>query len=164
MRSARLVIAIGALLVLVVANLGIYQREQLLATGRTVLLELAPVDPRSLMQGDYMALRFRAADDAFGERPDDSWRDGRIVLGIDASGVGTFRRFDDGSVVGTDEVAMRYRIRDNRAKFATNAFFFQEGHATYYENARYGEFRVAPDGEALLVALRGEAHERLGPP
>ncbi|XOT97907.1 GDYXXLXY domain-containing protein, partial [Alcaligenes pakistanensis] len=26
--------------------------------GQTVLLELAPVDPRSLMQGDYMSLNF----------------------------------------------------------------------------------------------------------
>ena len=164
MPRTRLVIAAGAMLVLLVANVGIYQREQLLATGRTVVLELAPVDPRSLMQGDYMALRFRAADVAFGERPDDTWRDGRIVLGVDATGVGTFRRFDDGSPIGADEAAMRYRIRDNRAKFATNAFFFQEGHAVHYENARYGEFRVAPDGEALLVALRGEALELLGPP
>lgn len=160
----RLIIALGALLVLIVANAGIYQREQLLAAGRTVLLELAPVDPRSLMQGDYMALRFRVADDAFGERPDDTWRDGRIVLGLDNAGVGTFRRFDDASPLAADEVAMLYRIRDSRPLFATNAFFFQEGHAPYYETARYGEFRVAPDGESLLVAMRGASLETLGPP
>jgi uncharacterized membrane-anchored protein len=39
-------------------------------------------------------------------------------------------------------------------KFATNAFFFQEGTARRYEAARYGEFRVAPDGELLLTGLR----------
>jgi uncharacterized membrane-anchored protein len=160
----RLLIALGALLVLAVANVGIYQREQLLATGRTVLLELAPVDPRSMMQGDYMALRFRVADDAFGERPDDSWRDGRIVLELDDAGVGTFRRFDDGSPFAAHEMAMRYRIRNNRPLFATNAFFFQEGHASYYETARYGEFRVGPDGASLLVAMRGASLETLGPP
>lgn len=159
----RLIIAMGALLVLAVANVAVYQHEQLLATGRTVLLELAPVDPRSLMQGDYMALRFRVADDAFGERPGDTWRDGRIVLGLDEAGVGTFRRFDDGSSLAEDEVAVRYRIRNNRPLFATNAFFFQEGHASYYANARYGEFRVGPDGESLLVALRGVSLETLGP-
>src|SRR5690606_19512775 len=32
--------------------------ERTLRDGQLVLLELAPVDPRSLMQGDYMALRF----------------------------------------------------------------------------------------------------------
>src|SRR5690606_10833586 len=48
----------GLLLILAVVNVGIWQRERILATGRTVVLALAPVDPRSLMQGDYMALRF----------------------------------------------------------------------------------------------------------
>ena len=59
------VIAAGVLM-LAAVNWGIYARERLLAGGRVVMLELAPVDPRSLMQGDYMALRFKAADDAFG--------------------------------------------------------------------------------------------------
>jgi uncharacterized membrane-anchored protein len=38
---------------------------------------------------------------------------------------------------------------------ATNAFFFQEGTAMRYQGARYGEFRVAPDGELRLTGLRG---------
>ena len=53
----------GLLLALAVANHGIFKRERILSDGRVLLLELAPVDPRSLMQGDYMALRFAAADD-----------------------------------------------------------------------------------------------------
>ena len=65
MRKA-VVIAAG-LLVLAAANWSILLRERLLTEGRVVLLELAPVDPRSLMQGDYMALRFKAANDALGE-------------------------------------------------------------------------------------------------
>lgn len=160
----RAVIAAGALLVLAAANFGIYSNEQVLASGRVVLLELAPVDPRSLMQGDYMALRFRVADEAFRDRPDVAWQDGRVVLAVDARGLGTFRRFDDGSPIGADEVAMRYRVRDGTAKFATNAFFFQEGHASLYDAARYGEFRVSPEGDALLVALRNEQLDPLGPP
>ena len=42
-----------------VANVGIWQKEQLIAHGQPVFVELAPVDPRSLMQGDYMRLEFR---------------------------------------------------------------------------------------------------------
>ncbi len=53
----------GLLLALAVANHGIVQRERILSDGRVLLLELAPVDPRSLMQGDYMALRFAAVDE-----------------------------------------------------------------------------------------------------
>jgi hypothetical protein len=53
-------------------------------------------------------------------------------------------------------------MRDGRPKFATNAFFFQEGDAGLYEAARYGEFRV-DDGELLLTGLRGPALETTRP-
>ena len=35
-----------------------------------------------------------------------------------------------------------------------DAFFFQEGTADVYTQARYGEFRVGEDGELLLVGVR----------
>ena len=48
----------STLLVFAAFNYGIFQKEEIKANGETVLLELAPVDPRSLMQGDYMRLRY----------------------------------------------------------------------------------------------------------
>lgn len=38
-------------------NLRIAGNEGVVREGATILLHLVPVDPRSLMQGDYMALR-----------------------------------------------------------------------------------------------------------
>lgn len=163
MRKA-IAIATG-IAILAFANHAIYSRERLITEGRIALLDLAPLDPRSLMQGDYMALRFRVADEAFGgRRAKEGLADGRIVLQVDARGVAKFRRFDDGAPLAPDELRMRYRVRAGEVKFATNAFFFQEGHAKIYERARYGEFRVAPDGECVLTGMRGEGLERLGPP
>ena len=49
------------ILILCIINVLVYQKEQHLSNGEVVLLELAPVDPRSLMQGDYMRLRFALA-------------------------------------------------------------------------------------------------------
>ena len=160
----KVIAVLAGLVVLGAANWTIQSRERLLADGRVVLLELAPVDPRSLIQGDYMALRFKAADDAFGGARQESAADGRLVVKLDARGVGRFVRRDAGEPIAVDEVALRYRVRDGRVKFATNAFFFQEGHAKHYERARFGEFRVAPSGELLLTGLRGEHLDRLGPP
>jgi uncharacterized membrane-anchored protein len=162
MRKAIAVVA--GLILLAVVNWAIYQRERVLEEGRVVLLELAPVDPRSLMQGDYMALRFRMAEDAVRGRPREELRDGLIVVGVDGNGVGGFRRLKDETPLKPDEVVMRYRVRNGTVKFATNAYFFQEGHARHYEQARYGEFRVSPDGELLLTAMRGAKLEKLGPP
>jgi uncharacterized membrane-anchored protein len=150
------------LAVLAVVNWGIYQRERLIADGRIVLLELAPLDPRSLMQGDYMALRFRVANDAMAADRERTARDGYLVVAVDDRGVGTFRRIDDSSPLAANEVKLRYRVRAEQMKFATNAFFFQEGHADRYARARFGEFRVAGDGEMILTGMRGEDLQALG--
>jgi len=168
MRSAIALITCAAVLALV--DFSIVGKEHQLESGRVVYLELAPVDPRSLMQGDYMALRFKIANDARPamQRPQSSGArrflgqgdlataDGRIVAALDPGSVATYRRLDDGTPLARNEVLLRYRVREGEVKFATNAFFFQEGAAKRYEGARYGEFRVAPDGDLLLTGLRGK--------
>ena len=159
----RLIIALAGVLILIVANMGIYQKQQLVDSGRVVLLELAPVDPRSLMQGDYMALRFRIATDAFPGVDRDTLQDGRLVLTVDDRNVAKFTRFDSGDPLGPSEVLIRYRVRAGSPKFATNAFFFEEGTADAYARARFGEFRVSPSGDAILVRMRDEKLEVLGP-
>ena len=166
MRSA---IALAAcVLVLAAVNYSIVRKEQHLADGRVVYLELAPVDPRSLMQGDYMALRFRIANDARdgiaraardAELP--PTHDGRIVATLDPRSVASFRRLDDGTPLAPGEILLRYRVREGEMKFATNAFFFREGTAERYERARYGETRVTQDGDILLTGMRGKDLEPL---
>jgi uncharacterized membrane-anchored protein len=162
--------------VLVLALIGslIAAKEELLESGRVVYIELAPVDPRSLMQGDYMALRFRIANDARShmERDEPAGRpgsrrkglataDGSIVATLGPDSVSHYKRLDDGSPLAPGEILLRYRVREGRVKFATNAFFFEEGTAKRYEEARYGEFRVAPNGELLLTGLQDEALKSL---
>ena len=163
--KARVWLAVLAgIVVLIAVNVSIYQREQLLQHGRFVLLELAPVDPRSLMQGDYMALRFEVANQAF---PNFAWRragnhdnlntmasNGAIVVRLDQHQVGHFQRIaKPQETLAENEVLMRYRIRTDQVKFATNAFFFEEGQAQLYEKARYGGFRVAANGDMLLQSM-----------
>ena len=63
MSRARILVAIGALLVLGAVNYSILGKESVKREGVVVYLDLAPRDPRSIMQGDYMTLRFRLAQD-----------------------------------------------------------------------------------------------------
>lgn len=147
--------------VLAFVNFGIYQREQLVTRGRIVLLKLSPVDPRSLMQGDYMRLNFEAADQAFPWQRRTGLADGHIVVGLDGRQVGHFRRFADNRPLGPDEVVLRYRIRGGQPRLATDAYFFQEGQAGAFANAAYGEFRVGADGEMILTGLRDDRYARL---
>jgi uncharacterized membrane-anchored protein len=152
---------IAGLAVLAFVNFGIYQREQLVVGGRVVLLKLSPIDPRSLIQGDYMRLNFEAADQAFpalgGKRAD-----GHVVVALDGQSVGHFRRLADARPLAPGEVALRYRIRGGRPNFATNAYFFEEGQAQAYADAAYGEFRVGEDGEMILTGLRDASLRPLG--
>ena len=156
----KVVAVVAALAILAIVNYVIASREALVANGRVVLIELAPVDPRSLMQGDYMALRYRIADEAFGNGRGARPADGHLVVAVGADSVARFRRFDDGAKLAPDEVRLRYRWRDG-PKFATNAFFFEEGTAPRYANARYGEFRVSDDGEMILTGMRGRDGAKL---
>ena len=52
----RLLVLGGLLLVLAVANAIIVDKQRILGASQLVLLELRPVDPRALLQGDYMQL------------------------------------------------------------------------------------------------------------
>lgn len=166
-RSWRQAVALLAgVLILCAVNYTIVQREQLLQEGRVVLLELAPVDPRSLMQGDYMALRFQIANVTLNQAQNNvnnaASEDGYLLATLDEHGVAQFkRRLQQREQVGSDEVLLRYRVRNHVAKFATNAYFFQEGKAQLYQKARYGEFRVASNGDMLLTGLRTPEFQRI---
>lgn len=156
---------------LVLVNGAIWQKEHHLAEGEIVYLELAPVDPRSLMQGDYMALNFALANRIHSAlfRQDYAQQDGPqkasngyVVVRLDEQRIAHFQRLDDGSALADDERRLRYRLRNGQVRFTTDAFFFQEGHGERYEAARYGQFRVNDQGEPLLVAMYDDELNRLG--
>ena len=166
-RRFRWVVLLTTLAMLVVVNSAIWQKERHIAQGEVVYLELAPVDPRSLMQGDYMALNFALANRLQselyqrGETPSASMN-GDVVVRVDSARVAYFQRIDDGTPLEADERRLQFRLRHGQVRFATNAFFFQEGHAERYEAAHYGEFRVNKEGELLLTALYDDTFQRLG--
>lgn len=166
------VAVVAALIVLVLVNWSIAGKERQLKEGKVVFLALAPVDPRSLMQGDYMALNFQLANEVYRALPKDTgklWRrdlaadDGYVVVSLDEKGIANYKRLDDGSPLQRNEVVLRYRVRNGVLKFATNAFFFQEGHGKYYQAARFGKFRVADNGEMLLTHMLDKDLKQLGP-
>ncbi|WP_413520212.1 GDYXXLXY domain-containing protein [Psychrobacter glacincola] len=175
---------LGLLLILVVMTINVAKYETHLATGDTVLLALAPVDPRGFMQGDYMALSYALERDIFAAlRPEKPQSDldnsenleslqpnfqpyepsqGYVIVKIDVNNVGRFVRLGDSNSdannnnnekLAANERAIYYRIRHGSVQLATNAFFFQEGHAKAFEAAEYGLFRINDKGEPLLTEM-----------
>lgn len=166
-RWARSWTLLAAVLVLGALNWAWAGKAWVIENGREVLLPLAPIDPRSLMQGDYMALRFALSEQIESARlqqtASGSAADvreggfGRAPVKLDARGV---VELDWGNP--TPELSLRFRLRQDRVWLGTNAFFFEEGEVERYREARFGVFRVdAHSGEAVLVALADEAGKRL---
>lgn len=168
-RTVTITIAVlGLLAVLVFINLKILTYETHLARGDTVLLELAPVDPRGFMQGDYMTLRYALENEVLDTQPlnNNQAADGYVIVALDNHNVGHFVRLADSyepNTLASNEKAIHYRLRNGSVKLATNAFFFQEGHSEAFEAAEYGQFRVNAKGEPLLANLVNEAFEVIDP-
>lgn len=173
------------ILVVLVLFLGGYalaaqRMEAVRAEGKTILLALAPVDPRAPLMGDYMALRYvvnndirkalaaqentqkneqKADPDGKTAKPREKKRnaEGFAVLRITNDPVpqaATFVRLYDGSPLQADEFLLGYRLRGYEVTSAAPAFYFQEGTAHQYAGAKFGVFKLAPDGKTLLVGLR----------
>lgn len=151
--------AVTAALVLLVANVGIWQKEQLIQHGQVVFVPLAPLDPRSLMQGDFMRLDFvgwGASADI--NRDSDNPAQPYVVFTLDAEHIAQTPRFERGTQQPLAAGEMRLPLTHKAGSWVlvTDAFYFKEGEAQRWEAARFGEFRVDASGRALLVGLRGE--------
>lgn len=145
----------GTALTVLAANVAIWQKQDLIAHGKPLYLALAPVDPRSLMEGDYMRLRFPTVDaheesllqDLGSTRP-------HMVVQYDARGVATVQRLHTvGQPLAANEMLLELTPKNGSWVVVTDAWFFKEGDAPRWQAARFGEFRVLPDGRALLVGM-----------
>lgn len=168
LQTARIVLLLAGLAVILgLTNWDILGKRKVIAEGAPLLLQLRPADPRSLFQGDYMALAL--ADETM---PDAAtvanlpYR-GTIILALDAEGVGRFARLDDGAPLQAGEMRVQYRRHEDwrgaRLDYGAQAFFFQEGDAELYNSAKYALLRVAEDGSTVLTDLAGEDRQPIKP-
>lgn len=161
-KTALWALALG-LCSLLLVNLSVWHKEGLWRDGEPVMLALAPKDPRSLMQGDYMALDYVVARELRQAlQHDGHWQpnlQGWMLVTLQAQGAAVYRgyRFTNTDIDMTGQQRLLpFKVRNGRVRIASNAWFFEEGQASHFNAARYGEFRLAHDGELLLVGLRDE--------
>jgi uncharacterized membrane-anchored protein len=158
------IILINLLLLLGYVNWSIAQKENTLAAGQLILLQLAPVDPRSLMQGDYMRLNYAIARldsaDVAGKR-------GYCVLKLTTNKVGEKIRVQPEPLpLHQGEVLVKYRTATDwtsSMNIGAESYFFQEGKGETFEKAKYGGLRVDEAGNSILVGLYDETFTLLVP-
>ncbi len=170
----------GWALIVAVTVWDVARKEQLLAQGQTLVLELAPVDPRSLMQGDYMALRFavgqaishvenRETGAGVGReliaymQPQDNAPALLVALKnpttdqvwLWQADTHTWSKAPPSFQPDAQLLALRFNQKaGDWLPNGVDAWFFPEGSAHQYEQARYGVFKVNRQADALLYELR----------
>ena len=154
---------VTGIVILLVLNGLIFQKEWQTRKGTVVLLPLSPADPRSRLQGDYMQIRYAFTE---GIVQDSTLpRRGRLLIRVDERGVGDVigvKGRDEPT--GSDIVALNFRRTNSSISIGAEYYFFQEGQSAFYEDAAYGELRVDRWGSGLLVALLDSSLHRIEPP
>lgn len=154
-KYSRILIIANLILLLGYFNWSVYQKEQTLKDGQLVLLQLAPVDPRSLMQGDYMRLNYKEASSDLPDKQTDTR--GYAILRTDSNQVGEIVRLQNTlEPVNDNELVIKYKRINRRLFLGAESFFFEEGQDTLYQKAVYGGLKVDDKGQSLLVGLYDE--------
>ena len=168
---------IGLVGVFLIALLGavnykVQQFEDVLATGKPVVLKIAPADPRSLMQGDYMVLNYAILSELqqsqFSSESNESnettgidelspsGKKAYILVHLDKNHVATLCEAQ--SEIPTDfkhctpNVYLPIRYRGWSPELPSQDYFFAEGKGEYYAQSEYAEY-CFKDGILLLARL-----------
>ena len=160
--ARNIVLAATVATVLLVINVEIAGKEQIVRDGTTVLLRIAPRDPRSLLQGDYMALRYTMVGAVASAAAKLEMNDGIAVIELDHRNEASFVSLYKDQQLQDRQHLLRYRKRGDSVRLASDAYFFEEGSGQEYRAARFGEIRVNADGDAVLIGLLDAEGERLG--
>ena len=162
--TRQLALLLSGLAILAGINATVWRYEHAMSSGEVVLLRLAPVDPRSLMQGDYMRLNYEIARELTSRDAQTTQNKGSdtLVIRLDAHQVASLVADGKPDRLASDERLLQVHQSERQWQIGPDAYFFEEGTGEQYEAARYGEFRLQADGKTLLVGLRDEAYQPIG--
>ena len=136
-------------------NWATFHKEKTISDGTLMLFELAPVDPRSLMQGDYMNLRYAVANQ--GRKKKELPKFGYGVVTLDENNVVTLSRYQEAETpLNEGEFLIKYAIHRRGVSFGAESYFFEEGTGERFEKGKYGGLRVDDEGKSILMGLYGE--------
>ncbi len=157
------IVIVSLILILGIINYGIYQKEIIIKKGKSVYLKLLPVDPRSLMQGDYMRLRFEVVSDIKDalKKSKKTTKEGLAIIELSKEDIGNFKAIYQNQPLKSSEILIKFRVMHGKrgikkVKLSTDSYFFSEGKAKQYAKAEYGVFKVAKNGDMILINLADE--------
>ena len=172
----KILLIINIVILFVVTGFSANKEESYKKLDSYFYLELTPVDPRSLLQGDYMTLNYdiidKASDfiynnrtyiyDGENENEVDEIRELRkladakrayIAVRLDKNRVARYVKITKEKTDEKDLLFIAYKTNGFDVNINVNSYLFQEGTGDKYENARYSKVVLVGD-KLRLVDLR----------
>lgn len=145
-------ILINLIALLLYINYSVIKKEDLLKNGELILIQLAPIDPRSLMQGDYMILNYNLLPEI---NTDKSNKRGYCVIKVDSNRITKVIRYqNEPTPLQKDEKIIKYTLpNDWSINIGADSYFFEEGQGEKFEKAVYGGIKIDNKGNSLLIGL-----------
>ena len=150
------------LLQVVLLVLIIFQKETTLRNGTDIVLKIEPIDPRSLLQGDYVDLSYNISQVDSYDLPDRVY----VLLEQDQEGIYQIKEIYDTIEEANDDkskdtqVVITGKTYGNTIRYGIENFFIEEGTGAKVEqNANYAKIKVGSNGDALLMSVSSELTE-----
>lgn len=160
MINKKALVALNFFLVLSFFFFNVYKQENIKNERSKLILELAPVDPRSLLQGDYMTLRYALTDDIYSYEFENQipFSKGYVLLDKDENGVALFSGISEEWQPGSVEFR-----RDNNGTYfvAVDSYFFEEGKGDEFARAKYARFYLYDKGKTKIEVLLDRNREAI---
>lgn len=155
-------VLLGGIILLQFAMIGyqVWNSESILENGVTVKLELEPVDPRSLLQGDYVRLAYTISS-----LPQEDLSVGkklRVVLRKQENGLYEYGGYYEQNGVWnkpytaqpSDVIINGKTLGYERVEYGIESFFVPEGTGLEIErSAKFAFVKVGAKGDAILESL-----------
>jgi uncharacterized membrane-anchored protein/uncharacterized membrane protein len=164
LKTKLLMISLVIIMQFVTMGFQIAKSEYVLAKGELIKLELQPLDPRSLIQGDYVILNYTISTIDLGVVLE-AREKVEIILTPNDEGVyvykGVFRheyKYNKPYERSDKDVLINARSNgSDRFIYGIESFFVPEGTGREVEGeAKFAYVKVASNGDAILVRLSGE--------
>ena len=164
-KMKKILIVVNIVLLFVITGFSAQKEESYKKLDSYFYLELRPVDPRSLLQGDYMTLNYDILDqttefiyqnksyDYYEEERKEEAKKAYIAIRLDGNKVAKFVKLTKEKTDEKDLLFVAYKSDGYNVDINANSYLFQEGTGDKYENARYAKV-VLVDNKLRLIDLR----------
>ncbi len=139
-----------------------FQKEAILRNGTDIILKVEPVDPRSLLQGDYVQLSYNISQVESYDLPNKVY----VLVEADKKGIYQIKEIYDtieeakDEKTGNNQAILTGKVNGDTIQYGIENFFIEEGTGAEVEkNAKFATIKVGSNGDAILKSVSSSLPE-----